>query len=287
VIKNKRKKKPPRSERWKDFVGRSNRELAGIDIAQLNLLCAGGLPGTDLIDVHRNCKKLDNWARHVRRETERNRHRFERERRSTGDTLAKWHVGMMITVLQQDLGVRYNPDRIRDPDFRDGRDLFVSGVISGRGGTCVSMPVVYVAIGRRLKYPLRLVTSKAHLFCRWDDAAGDLWPHADRFNIEGSSRGFTFPTDEQFHTSPTRLTAAEIAGGYYLNSLSPRQELAGFLASRSHCLEDNGRIAEAMDAIQAAVELAPQTREYGWFLDSLVTKRSRAPNAGSCASSPR
>jgi hypothetical protein len=42
--------------------------------------------------------------------------------------------------------------------------------------------VLYVAIGRRLGYPLKLVECKGHLFVRWEDAK-------ERFNIEGTSRG--------------------------------------------------------------------------------------------------
>lgn len=42
--------------------------------------------------------------------------------------------------------------------------------------------MLYVAIGRRLGYPLKLVECKGHLFVRWEDAK-------ERFNIEGTSRG--------------------------------------------------------------------------------------------------
>ncbi len=44
------------------------------------------------------------------------------------------------------------------------------------------MPVLYVAIGRRLGYPLELVTTKGHVFACWEDSN-------DRFNIEGTNEG--------------------------------------------------------------------------------------------------
>jgi len=66
----------------------------------------------------------------------------------------------------------YNKQRVRDVDFKNSRDLFLHGMVgSDNGGTCVSMPVLYVAVGRRLGYPMRLVLAKAHVFARWDDAA--------------------------------------------------------------------------------------------------------------------
>jgi hypothetical protein len=50
--------------------------------------------------------------------------------------------------------------------------LFLHGLTQGRGGTCLSMPVAYVAVGRRLGYPLKLVTAKGHLFARWESLDG-------------------------------------------------------------------------------------------------------------------
>ena len=42
----------------------------------------------------------------------------------------------------------YNKQRVRDVDFKNSRDLFLHGMVGGAsGGTCVSMPVLYVAVG--------------------------------------------------------------------------------------------------------------------------------------------
>ncbi len=163
---------------------------------------------------------------------------------------------MMITVLQQDCGVRYNPDRIYDPDFTDARDQFIHGVTSGDGGTCASMPVVYIAIGRQLGFPLKLVSAKAHLFVRWQT------PN-ECFNIEGSSRGFSIHSDEYYLTWPLKIFPSERTG--YLYSKSPREELAVFLAMRGHCLHDNLRFDEAAQAYSAAHGLAPRDPHYRNF----------------------
>jgi hypothetical protein len=145
---------------------------------------------------------------------------------------------MMITVLQQDFGVRYNPARIFDPDFRDSRDLFIHGILFGDGGTCASMPVLYVAVGRRLGYPLKLVHAKGHRFARWDDPEGKHWDQPARFNIEGSGRGLNIKPDEYYHTWPRKLKDRELAEGCFLRSHTPREELASFLATRANCLQD-------------------------------------------------
>ena len=45
------------------------------------------------------------------------------------------------------------------PDFCQPEDVFIHGMIveGGKGGTCASMPVLYVAVGRRIGLPLYLV----------------------------------------------------------------------------------------------------------------------------------
>ena len=163
-------------------------QLAAVDIAEMNLLCATGLPGAEGLDVNAALATLDGWARRVKSETDRHLYRF---RRSPGDyrnSEGYFRMLMLVTVLQQDLGVHYNLDRVRRIDFRRSQDLFLHGLIgSDNGGTCVSMPVVYTAVARRLGYPVKLVLTKGHVFCRWDAPA-------ERFNIEATNAGMnSFP----------------------------------------------------------------------------------------------
>lgn len=149
-----------------DLCRRSDAELDQSGLAITNLKCAMGLPHAGNLDIGRCLDKPDRMARQVRRETKRNLYRFNRHPGEWDNSKAYWTACMMITVLQQDFGIRYNPERIYDPDFRDSRDLFIHGMLFSNGGTCASMPVLYVAIGRRLDYPLKLVHAKAHVFAR-------------------------------------------------------------------------------------------------------------------------
>jgi len=52
------------------LLGQCPDELQGVDIAEMNLLCAAGLPGAEDLDVDRCLATLDSWAARVRRETE-------------------------------------------------------------------------------------------------------------------------------------------------------------------------------------------------------------------------
>jgi hypothetical protein len=134
-----------------------NEELSRLDIALLNLICARGLPGADNLDFDSLLAKIEAWVDQVRHETQRQWYRFLADPGDYENSAAYFKILVMITVLQRDLGVVYNPARVKDPkfqdpycvepDFRDSRDLFIHGTLLGPGGTCASMPVLYVAVG--------------------------------------------------------------------------------------------------------------------------------------------
>ena len=165
-----------------------------------------------------------------------------------------------MQTLQEDCGVRYNPDSIYNPDFSDSRDSFLHGLMDPkRGGTCASMPVLYVAVGRRLGYPIKLVQTRGHLFCRWDD------PNGERFNIEGTN-GFSSYRDEFYRKWPYGLTEDQLASREYLVSLTPAEELAVFMASRGHCYMDLQRFPEAVAAYKEMARLAPTFKVQSEFV---------------------
>ena len=115
-------------------------ELAKQDIALLNLRCADGL--TD-VDIDKCLATLDRWAEAVKRDTDRHLYKFQQNPAEYENSEGYFRMMMLITVLQQDFNVHYNPDRIRSVDFKNPDDLFIHGMLaSNNGGTCVSMPVL-------------------------------------------------------------------------------------------------------------------------------------------------
>jgi hypothetical protein len=238
-----------------DLLAMTPEQLARVDAALMNLLCAEGLPGAEDLDIPAALRKLDEWAAKVKSETQRHLYRVTDPKFAEhyAHSEARLRAEFLVQCLQEDCGVRYNPDRIYNPDFRDSRDMFLHGMLPGaNGGTCASMPVMYVAIGRRLGYPMKLVAAKEHLFCRWDDGK-------DRFNIEGGGNGgVDYPPDEYYRTWPKPLTDADMATGVFLTSMSSAEELAGFLLHRGTCLHQNGRQPEARAAFAEAHRLQPR-----------------------------
>lgn len=235
-------------------------QLARVDIGRANLLCAEGLPGWELEDVDKGAAMLDTMARRVESETKRSFYKFQNDRKAFNDSEGYFRMLIMATVLQEDFGVRYNPERAQPSNvlpepsevfFADSRDVFLHGLTGdARTGTCSSMPVLYVAVGRRLGYPLKLVTTKAHLFLRWEDGR-------ERFNTDGTSRGLSVDDDDYYRRWPFLVTAAEERRDGYLRSLTPPEEVAVFLSIRALTLRAAGRLKEAMFAQTQALRLVP------------------------------
>jgi hypothetical protein len=132
-------------------------------------------------------------------------------------------------------------------------------------GTCSSLPVLYVAVGRQLGYPLKLVTTRGHLFVRWEGGG-------ERFNIEGTGRGVNRFEDYYYRHWPFEISKEEEATEGYLKSLSPAEELAVFLSIRGMCLRESGRLAEAAESFATASRLSPGTRSYQQMADALGLK---------------
>src|SRR5262249_46571614 len=132
---------------------------------------------------------------------------------------AKFRAEMLVQVLQEDFGVHYDMERVEHVDFRNSKDLFIHGMLQGsNGGTCVSMPVLYAAIARRLGYPVKLVEAKSHLFCRWEGCGPD--GKDERFNFDGAGSGFSILDDSYYRSWPKPISDDEITRGEYLKSLN-------------------------------------------------------------------
>lgn len=248
------------------FVGK-------LDVGSLNLLSAVGLPGAEDLDIAQMLWWLDDAAQQVDLQVRNRFDEFAHHPSAYNNSLAYFCCNYLLRTLQELCGVQYNPARVTDsdfqsplcisPDFHDSRDLFIHGMIDGPGGTCASMPVMYVAVGRRLGYPLKLVEAPGHLFFRWDDPEGKLFDVPERFNVEGAGRGISFYPDDFYRGWPSEWRPADEVGGWYLKSLSPAEELAAFLALRGSCLQDNGRMSEAIQAFEWASNLSPTDVRYG------------------------
>ncbi|MGF1634988.1 MAG: hypothetical protein ACFCVE_14130 [Phycisphaerae bacterium] len=249
-------------------------ELARLDVGFLNLLCAVGLPDTARLDIPACLRRLDEWARRVAAETQRCLHQFRRNPAEYDHSEAVFRAMMMVTVLQEDCGVRYNPDAIKTREFKHAGEGFIHGLLgddladNAAGvpmGTCANMPVLYAAVGRRLVYPIYIAGAKGHLFNRWHDAGT-----GERFNIEGTGRGMNVYPDAHYCEWPRPIRPEDVHHGFYLRNFDPAEELGVFMATRGHCLLDKGHLLDAIVAYGHAHRLCPtDPNNLGFLLSAL------------------
>ncbi len=248
-------------------------ELGRVDIGRMDLLCAEGLPGAEELSIGQCSRTLDEWAKQTRFGTARQLSRFHADPKHWNYSAGIFRMDMLIATLQRHFGIRYEPRFIpvkgvpeaSDKEFySDSRTIFIHGLLTAnRTGTCSSMPVLYVAVGRRLGYPLKLVLSKTHVFARWDG-------EKDSFNIEGTNIGLSAPTDQKYRTWPLPIDDKEITEERYLASLTPQEELSVFLGLRCCCLMSHDILFGAGEMMIEANRLAPHFKRIHVEMAELV-----------------
>ena len=265
-----------------ELLALSPAELEHCDIARMNLLCAESLPGAEHLNVDEDLAMLDRWAEGIHSEAQRNYHHFREDPAYFYNSENFYRMLMMAVVLYEDFHVRYNPKWMESPETMrlddgfgsDSSDILIHGLIGPqRLGTCSSMPVLYVALARRLGYPVKLVTTKTHLFLRWDGPT-------ERFNMDATGKGLSEYSDAYYKQWPFPVTEAEMKEDGYLQSLTSAQELSVFLTMRGLCLRQAGRLEEALAAHAAAFKLEPYWRGNQYLLaeakQALATRQTQA-----------
>lgn len=248
---------------YNELATLSVKRLALHDVALVNLLCADGLPGADGLDIRSTLDMLDRWAQLAQANEEKYASEFACNPGRYDHSRAKFKAVQLGFTLKQDLGCGYNHELAASGAmadvkstrfFTDSRDLFLHGMVSGRRGSCSSLPVLFVAVGRRCGYPLHLVSCKGHLFCRWENGK-------ERFNIEVSCPGIDSPSDEHYRKWPYPFTDAEMRTEKYLKTLDAQEMLGVFSDIRASCLDENGRFNEAAAAYAVSMKAFPESRQ--------------------------
>ena len=100
----------------------SEDELTSVDVALMNLLCSEGLPGRGQAAISSYMLALDRMAKAVQAETARNYHRFVEKPGEFESSEEFYKIALMNTVLGQDFGLRYNPEKIAAPTVENLQD---------------------------------------------------------------------------------------------------------------------------------------------------------------------
>lgn len=248
-------------------------DLEKVDIARMNLLCAEALPGAENLNVDATLATLDQWTQHIKSEIDRNHHRYTEDPKFFYNSEAFYKMLLMSEVLYEDYNIRYNPKWIAAPGteqaddhfFADSRDILIHGLVGdSRMGTCSSMPVLYLALGRRLGYPLKLAKAKGHLFMRWDSPT-------EKFDMDATGKGLNKYDDEEYKRWPFPLSEQDIKEEDYLKSLSPNEELSVFLSIRGECQTEDDQLGDALASFNLAYKYVPT-----WKGNQVLLSHARA-----------
>ena len=141
--------------------------------------------------------------------------------------------------------LKFKPvDKATDP-----YDLFLHSVMDRRQGYCLSLSVLYLAVGERLGLPLYGVVVPGHFFVRYDDGRR-------RFNIETTHKGSNPPDDyyiKQFNVPATDTI--------YMTNLNKRQTLGCFFNNLGNVYKEINNADQAMASLQWAVYINPSLAE--------------------------
>ena len=235
--------------------------LDRVDIGRMNIICARNVTRTEVLDTAKYVAKLDEWAIIAKRLEQKYLPAFKKHAARYDNSLAKFKAVTLALTIQQDLKCGYNIDLITSGAmndlrsrrfFRNPDDIFITGLLKRGKGTCSSLPVLFVALGRRLHYPVYLAHTKGHLYCRWDDGQED-------FNIEVTGQGVDTPPDSFYKGPPYNPSEADIAQEGMLRNLTNAESLALFIETSAANREANNDIHLAFLFYSMALKLRPDS----------------------------
>lgn len=252
----------------KELLALSDKDLGRVDVARINLLCAEGLPGSEKQDIGQSLATIDAWAETAKKAERKYLPNYYKAPSTYENSLAKFKAITLALTVKEDLKCGYNMELVRSGVmkdmgstrfFSDSRDLFIHGFLERKTGTCASIPVLLVALGRRCGYPLRLVSGKGHLFCRWEGKD-------EVFNIEASMQGVDIYPDSYYRTFPQPFTEAERGEENYLKSHTPVEELGLFMNTRGNCFKENRMHQEAAESYTVSLRGFPKSKRTRMYI---------------------
>lgn len=166
-----------------------------------------------------------------------------------------------ITVINEYLFDELRYTAVDNAD--DARNLFLDTVMDSRKGYCLSLSILYLAIGERVGMPLYGVVVPGHFFVRYDDGVR-------QYNIETTSNGNIAADD--YYIDKFKVPARGYSG-IYMKSLTSRETLGCFLNNLSNVHQAQGQLDDAMENLEMAVQIAPGVSMMHSNLGNLYAKK--------------
>jgi len=172
-----------------------------------------------------------------------------------------------IPVINEYLFEELGFKSVKEAD--DPNDLFLHCVLDKKQGYCLSLSILYLAIGERLGISLYGVVVPGHFFVRYDD--GNV-----RFNIETTSSGGTAIDEhyiKKFKVSQSR------DGNIYMTNLNPLQALGCFFNNLGNSYLAVNNDKQALASFVKAVQINPALAEARANLGNMYLKQGHTDEA--------
>lgn len=186
------------------------------------------------IDVASYSARIDALADRVRR-------------LSKGTTDPDQRIRCLNTVIF--LYEKYHADRDLSSQ-RKPEKYSLAHLLDTKEGNCFSMPLLYVAVGQRLGWPLHLVHVPDHSFVRYVDSS------FKEQNIEATSGG-GYVSDEKYAEDFNVSRRGQMSGAY-LRSLTYRELIGDIVATNAIAMGKRKQLSGAISYLKTATKLNPR-----------------------------
>ncbi|HUT60288.1 MAG TPA: transglutaminase family protein [Phycisphaerae bacterium] len=226
----------------------------------MNLAVAREIPGCENLDYQYYKQVVDKWADDVRNHLTIAEANFRKAPQLWRNDINFCRLGALATYLTRRVGVRYakkysqEQKAGKNSKYKEPGAVLVHGLIDDLHGTCANMPVLYVAIARRLGWPVSLACVGPHFVCRYDDGKVH---HNIETTYTGS--GFVEETDQEY-MKDVKLPQKAATTGSDFRSLSGREMLGVFIGLRARYYWDTEQFDAAERDYCLARALFPNHR---------------------------
>lgn len=205
------------------------------------------------IDIAAYSRKIDAMTTAARRFVERYAPRADPES----------IIRALNTYYYKIWGVRY--DNSAQGRTRQENN-FLHHILDTREGTCITIPMLYMAFAQRLGYPVYGVVAPEHTFVRFVD------PRLKEQNIELTAEA-GFEPDEGY---AYRLNVSQkaIRNGAYLRTLTRRQYLGVLIQQNAIAIGAGGDLDRSIRCFEFAAELDPRNVYFPRNLHALWIRKA-------------
>ena len=184
-----------------------------------------------------------------------------------GSTDPDYRIRALNTYLFMRLRIEYD---LSDPQARKPQNRWLNGMLDTKRGSCVTMPLLYLAVAQRLGYPVYPVNIPLHTFLRYVD------PRLKKQNIEATGGGGYVPNGEYIEVF--RISKRAMDSGAYLRTMTYREFLGDLIAQNGVYWGMRGDYEKAARYLEKAINMNPRSADIHQMLGIIDLHLSRMAN---------